>query len=78
MKYLKTMAIGLMMMALGVAARGQSAENLNLNRVVQPPYNCYGRLADGCPNAEKLGWSTFKRIFFFFIILRRNLFLRNG
>ena len=56
MKYLKTMAVGLMMMALGVAARGQSAENLNLNRVVQPPYNCYGRLADGCPNAEKLGW----------------------
>lgn len=32
-----------------------AAENLNLNKVVQPPYNCYGRLADGCPNAEKLG-----------------------
>lgn len=37
---------------------GQSAENLNLNSVVQPPYNCYGRLANGCPNAEQLGWKV--------------------
>lgn len=36
----------------------QRAENLNLNRIVQPPYHCYGRLADGCPHAEELGWKV--------------------
>ena len=36
----------------------QRAENLNLNKIVQPPYNCYGALADGCPNAEKLGFKV--------------------
>lgn len=36
----------------------QSAENLNLGTPVKPPYNCYGRLAEGCPNAEKLGWKV--------------------
>lgn len=71
MKHLRAMAIGLMMAAMSIAANAQSAENLNLNRVVQPPYNCYGRLADGCPNAEKLGWRvgvqtyTFNKYTFF-------------
>ena len=32
----------------------QRAENLNLNRIVQRAYHCYGRLADGCPHAEEL------------------------
>ncbi len=71
MKCFKSVAIGLMMVALGVSARAQSAENLNLNRVVQPPYNSYGRLADGCPNAERLGFKvgiqgyTFNKYTFF-------------
>ncbi len=33
----------------------QNAENLNLRTPRTKPYNSYGRLADGCPNAEKLG-----------------------
>ena len=33
----------------------QRAENLNLGTPAQAPYNCYGLLTEGCPNAEKLG-----------------------
>lgn len=48
-----------MAMALSaVGAFAQSAENLNLRTPRTEPYNCYGRLADGCPNAEKLGWKV--------------------
>ncbi|WP_238618375.1 family 16 glycoside hydrolase [Bacteroides thetaiotaomicron] len=47
-----------LMCNFNIKAYGQTAENLNLNKVVQPPYNCYGRLADGCPNAERLGWKV--------------------
>lgn len=71
MKRLKTFAICLTMVATAMTAIAQSAENLNLNRVVQPPYNSYGRLADGCPNAELLGWKvgvqfyTFNKYTFF-------------
>ncbi len=36
----------------------QRAEELNLNTPVPTAYNSYGRLADGCPNAEKLGWKV--------------------
>ena len=49
--------IGLLL-SIGIKSHAQTAENLNLNKIVQPPYNCYGRLADGCPNAEKLGWKV--------------------
>ena len=80
MKSFKSVAIGLMMVALGLTARAQSAENLNLNRVVQPPYNSYGRLADGCPNAERLcfkvgiqGYTFNKYTFFEAIDLTRAL-----
>jgi len=71
MKNLKTFAIGLLILASCVSAGAQSAENLNLNRIVQPPYNSYGRLADGCSNAELLGWKvgvqfyTFNKYTFF-------------
>lgn len=47
-----------MLLCISTKSYGQTAENLNLNKIVQPPYNCYGRLADGCPNAEKLGWKV--------------------
>ena len=71
MKNLKTIAIGLLILASCASAIAQSAENLNLNRIVQPPYNSYGRLADGCSNAELLGWKvgvqfyTFNKYTFF-------------
>ena len=71
MKNLKAIAVGIAMAAFGLAAVAQSAENLNLNRIVQPPYNSYGRLADGCPNAGRLGWKvgiqfyTFNKYTFF-------------
>lgn len=41
-----------------VTAFGQAAENLNLKSPMPAPYNCYGRLANGVPNAEKLGWKV--------------------
>lgn len=47
-----------LMLGIGTKSYAQAAENMNLNKIVQPPYNCYGRLADGCPNAEKLGWKV--------------------
>ena len=52
---LSILFIGLMAI-ISTKSHAQAAENLNLNKIVQSPYNCYGRLADGCPNAEKLGW----------------------
>lgn len=59
---MKTFSLSLLLVCLmfgfGAKSYGQTAENLNLNKIVQPPYNCYGRLADGCPNAEKLGWKV--------------------
>lgn len=59
---MKTFSLSLLLVCLmfgfGAKSYGQAAENLNLNKIVQPPYNCYGRLADGCPNAEKLGWKV--------------------
>lgn len=58
MNYRKKMLISLIMTVFCLNANAQAAENLNLNSIVQPPYNCYGRLADGCPNAEKLGWKV--------------------
>lgn len=58
MRKLKTVAITLIMAVCCLKANAQAAENLNLNNVVQPPYHCYGRLADGCPNAERLGWKV--------------------
>lgn len=58
MKYRKKMLISLIMTVFCLNANAQAAENLNQNSIVQPPYNCYGRLADGCPNAEKLGWKV--------------------
>ena len=41
-----------------VTSFAQDAENLNLHTPRTEPYLCYGRLADGCPNAEKLGWKV--------------------
>ena len=57
MKRFNWLLLGVFACLLGFSGKtyAQAAENLNLNKVVQPPYNCYGRLADGCPNAEKLG-----------------------
>lgn len=57
MKRFNWLLLGVFACLLGFSSKtyAQAAENLNLNKVVQPPYNCYGRLADGCPNAEKLG-----------------------
>ncbi len=55
---LSSRLLTVLMLCMGIDSYAQVAENLNLNGVVQPPYNCYGRLADGCPNAEKLGWKV--------------------
>lgn len=60
-----------LLMATADFSFAQRAENLNLNNIVQAPYNAYGRLADGVPNAEKLGWKvgvqfyTFNKYTFF-------------
>ena len=56
MKRFNWLLLGVFACLLGFSGKtyAQAAENLNLNKVVQP-YNCYGRLADGGPNAEKLG-----------------------
>lgn len=55
MKRFNWLLLGVFACLLGFSGKTYAQAAENLNKVVQPPYNCYGRLADGCPNAEKLG-----------------------
>lgn len=68
---MKKIALFVALLCSTVGLFGQSAENLNLKTPAKAPYNCYGRLADGCPNAEALGikvgvqYYTFHKYTFF-------------
>lgn len=57
-KFIGKVCTALAMTFLTVTSFAQDAENLNLHTPRTEPYLCYGRLADGCPNAEKLGWKV--------------------
>lgn len=71
MKHLKKTAISLLMTVSCLNVNAQAAENINLNVPMPASYACYGSLANGCPNAEALGWKvgiqyyTFHKMTFF-------------